>query len=532
MYENLSYNTQLTSQDIANIQALYGQRTADQNEIQKANDSQANATVVNFPSGSYTGTTPLVAFGDVSNNSDPDYFAVKPLSNYTGPMSFQLHTAGLSLLTPKLSIYDQSGKLLGKAQSTNPFGDVATVQLSQVSPNMQYYARVEGATTDINGIGRYALVMTFDKTLTVGQDTINQVISGRNDVLRPDQIDALFRNVGQPMVNVDNHSDDTPGTAVKLQTTPGFAQASHYNALGSLSDSTDVDYYQIRTPQGQHGQTFALTVTVTGVTNNPVVPQLSLTDQLGNPVAADVLANGNGTYTIQVANAPENQTYFIKVQAAPGATAQTGNYALTVLTANQAVPLQTFAQGSVTASAPTQTYNLYIAQSQLFQFLLSVNSGNATDAAVQMNIMDAAGNNVFSMTVGAGQTLSAPTLFLAPGAYTVTFTAQAGSSGMLPDLSYRLRGGAIGEPIGPALSDPTLAPQYTTITSPDLYTYPPGVVTTSPFLWYFVPPPPPTDTTATTTITTPTSPAPTTMTATDPTTTTTLTGPPPPGTTC
>jgi hypothetical protein len=489
MYGTLDYQTQLTSQDIANIQALYGQRTPDQNELQRANDSLSNATVINFPSGNYQSDTPLVAFGDVTTTSDVDYFVVKPASNYSGPMSFQLHTAGLSLLNPKLSIYDQSGHLLGQAQSTSSFGDVVTVHLSQVTPGQQYYARVEGATHDVYGIGRYALVTTFDQTLTVSQDTINKVIARRNDALRPDQLDALFRSAGQALINVDNHTDDTLNTAVKLATTPGFAQASHYTAAGSLSDATDVDFYQIRTPQGQHGQTFALTVTVTGITNNPVAPQLSLFDWSNQPVDATILANGNGTYTIQVPNAPENATYSIKVQAAPG-TGATGNYALTVLTANQAAPVQTFTQGTVTAAAPVQTYNLYIAQSQLFQFVLSANSATATDAAVQMVIRDAAGNAVFTLTAPAGQTVSAASPLLPPGVYTVTFTVLPGSTGTAPDLTFLLRGDSIVEPIGPLLSDPTLAPQFTSPTNPGVFTYPPDIVSASPFLWYLVPPPP------------------------------------------
>src|SRR5262249_6059237 len=67
-------NTQLTSGDIAAIQALYGTRAPDPHEGSAGNDSMSTATTIQSP-GSYTGTTPLIAYGDITTNKDVDFFA-------------------------------------------------------------------------------------------------------------------------------------------------------------------------------------------------------------------------------------------------------------------------------------------------------------------------------------------------------------------------------------------------------------------------------------------------------------------------
>src|SRR5262249_16636893 len=128
MYSSYTGNTTLSAGDIQAIQALYGTRAPDRNE---PNDSFATTTHINssglFPV--YTGTTPLVAFGDRTTLSDVDYFWVRPLIGYIGPVTFRLQTAGISFLAPRLQVYDQNFHFLGQAQSTSVFGDTVSVQL-------------------------------------------------------------------------------------------------------------------------------------------------------------------------------------------------------------------------------------------------------------------------------------------------------------------------------------------------------------------------------------------------------------------
>src|SRR5262249_51008511 len=162
MYSDLNQNTKLTAGDIQAIQALYGVRASDRNE---PNDNFAGATQIDYSGLSpvYTGTTPLVAYGDRTTLTDADYFWVKPLSGYTGPVTFQLQTAGVSFLAPQLKVYDQNFQLLGTAQSTNALGDVVSVRLAANNPLAgRYYISVGSSRGDLFGIGRYALAVSFD----------------------------------------------------------------------------------------------------------------------------------------------------------------------------------------------------------------------------------------------------------------------------------------------------------------------------------------------------------------------------------
>ena len=69
-------NQQLTSHDIATLQALYGTRSLDPHEGSSGNDTIGTATQIQ-PPGSYTGATPLVVYGDIGSNKDVDFYAAQ-----------------------------------------------------------------------------------------------------------------------------------------------------------------------------------------------------------------------------------------------------------------------------------------------------------------------------------------------------------------------------------------------------------------------------------------------------------------------
>src|SRR5262249_20859410 len=156
---------------------LYGRRAPDRNE---PNDSFATATQISYSGLSpvYTGTTPLVAYGDRTTLADVDYFWVKPLAGYIGPVTFQLQTAGVSSLAPRLRVYDQNFNLVGQAQSTSVFGDVVSVHLAANNPLAQrYYIQIDSSRSDLFGIGRYGLAVSFDN-LVVNPDALPAILRG------------------------------------------------------------------------------------------------------------------------------------------------------------------------------------------------------------------------------------------------------------------------------------------------------------------------------------------------------------------
>jgi hypothetical protein len=99
-----------------------------------------------------------------------------------------------------------------------------------------------------------------------------------------------------------------------------------------------------------------------------------------------------------------------------------------------------------------------------------------------MTITDSSGHVVYSLSAPAGDSVSSNALFLTPGAYQLSFTVVAPSGSPVPTLSYNLAGESISDPIGVALTDPTLTPIYTSPTTPGPYLYPDGTVSSTPYL--------------------------------------------------
>jgi hypothetical protein len=477
LYDQYQDNQQLTPGDISALQALYGARSMDPHEGSNGNDTINNATQIQYP-GSYTGSTPLVAYGDIGSNQDVDVFSVRPPSNYNGPVTFQLQSAGISLLTTKLTVMDAKGNVLGQAQASSDFGDTVTVHLDQSSSNATYYLKVEGATQDVFGIGSYGLAVTFDATNTISSSALESVLTGPYQNLGPNDINAIFLNPDGVLFNNQNSGDST----TQLSPLPGYAQNTHYQTTASLSSSSGVNTYRIASPSGSSGQGLVLTATVRAVDPNGVAPRVTILDNGQNVVGAQILANGNGVFTIQAANLRSGGDYFLQVSS-DGSTSGEGNYSLHAEFGSTAASLSTFASGSVSASAPQQSYNFYVAESQLFQFLLSAQgTGAPAGSAVQMTITDQSGNVVYSLTSDAGDTVSGNTLLLSPGAYTLSFTVLIPSGDPVPTLAYSLIGESISDPIGAVADDPTQTPAYPSPTGPGGFQYPNGTQTNSPYL--------------------------------------------------
>jgi hypothetical protein len=502
----------LSPADVAAIQALYGQGPNDHNETASGNDTFQTATPIQYASGvppvaradrvrhvrqrhlpdrGSNQSTPLVAYGALTAAGDADVFSLAaPRSE--GPLTFLLQTAGISLLEPSLTVYDASGNVLGQAESTNVLGDTVTVTLSRVLPNSTYYVRVGGATQDEFGVGRFGLAVTFGE-MEVSSAQIAAVLRGPYETLSAAQIAQVFHNP-EGHLRTGYSAHNLISSALVLTTTPGYAARQHYEVIDHLGEGQPA-FYQIQTPQSPSGAPVLLTASVNAFSPSGTAARVQVLDRLGNPVAADVLVNGNGTYTIQAANLLPGQRYYLELNYPGEYEAEgNGNCSLVINLGQPRALSRTFVGGTLTPAAPQQAYTLYVARTQLFQFDLSVDpTGGRRSASVELTITDQSGNVVFDLVAPAGQTASGVGVLLPPGAYTARFTAQTLRGPALP-LAYNLHGNSLTDPIGPALNDATLAPLYSQPNSssvppsnPDpnatYYYYPNGAVITDPFVW-------------------------------------------------
>ena len=126
MYPEVEQNATLEPVDIQSIQALYGARGLDPN-----NNTISTAVAISQPP-LYLGATPLVAYGDLAAVSNTDFYSVQPPLLYTGPVTVELQTSGISFMQPEVQVFDQHQKLVSAAVSTSELGDIMTVQLPSV----------------------------------------------------------------------------------------------------------------------------------------------------------------------------------------------------------------------------------------------------------------------------------------------------------------------------------------------------------------------------------------------------------------
>jgi predicted Zn-dependent protease len=484
MYPRLGNDrSALSAADVRNLRTLYGVRAADPYERgQTGNNLLRTATRMDrLPDADFDGDVPLAVFGDLRTVQDVDYYAVVIPDRYDGPVTFRLQTAGVSLLNPSLTILDGTGRALRPGvSSTRVGGDVVEVTLTDVVPGRAYYMRVDGATGDVFGVGGYALAVTLDDELKpdVTPERIDAVLRGPYQSLGQHDLQYLFEDPAY-LVNADGGTNDTPGSATRLVLPRGFNSPTHAEYLGSLAGPADVDSYAVRTPAWARPAALTATVWVQDATAAP--PELRITDRLGNPVAFDILANGNGTYTVQVARAAANRDYFVTVS---GAVAT--NYALAVDLTTRPAPVATFATGTMTDARPNDARALYVAQGHVFDYVLSA-TGPA-GSSVQMIVYDKyrpdpnsaalALRRRFTLTAGAGETVSGPAAFLEAGNYVIVFVRQGGATG------YLLRGAGLTTPIGPIARDQSGQPVFTAPGSAprDPYVYPGDLSAYDPYL--------------------------------------------------
>lgn len=433
--------------DVAALQALYGTRQQDQYDFEVNNGTIADATHIDLAefeidNTPYSGQFPLVVFGDVTTNGDSDVYRIDVPVGYNGPITFRLQSRGLSLLAPQLTVYGQSGNLMGMSLSTDPGGDTVTVHLTQSTSGGRYYMRVQGATSDAFGIGRYGAAVTYDAAVVLAYAArLDSILTGPYDTLKDDDFVELFTNPGQSTFNEDGGTDDNSNNANPLTNT-----AQLFSAVGVIESATDVDTYRVRTPQ-QTGLA-TLTVSTRAEPVNGGTPRAEILTTSGQVVPSAIFVNGDGRFTIQATNLPSNTQFTVRLT---GATpAQIGNYVLTVIANQSAAIPQTFSSGTIGQGQWGQ--NLVVAQNEVFHFLFSLSGSSAN--TVRMTVEDLDGTVYYDLTVAGGSTANARPVLLKTGTYLIRY---ARINGVGPVI-YSLRGAVLSDPIGPGAQDPTQNP--------------------------------------------------------------------------
>ncbi|TWU04503.1 Matrixin [Stieleria varia] len=143
------YYEELPKDDILGIQALYGARRDDSFDQTLRNDSDASASRIDWDNAD-----DLRFRADLTSHADVDFYHLVVPEN-SGSITLSADARQLSLLAPKLQVFDASGNLLGSAIAE--YGGVATVDLTNLAPGQVLTVSVDGASDDVFGMGAYHL---------------------------------------------------------------------------------------------------------------------------------------------------------------------------------------------------------------------------------------------------------------------------------------------------------------------------------------------------------------------------------------
>lgn len=436
----LGVRTALSAADIAALQAINGLRPADAFEGTLGNNQFSTATRLN-PIRNADGSLAMSVNADVTTLQDRDVYSFNSLLNL-GAVDVTLRTAGISLLTPRLTVYNAAGAVISSTVYNDPLEGGVVLRLKNIKPLSTYYIRVESGQPNAFGIGSYELGI---RELPFVSSLLGSVTTTVTH--------GLTTIVGG-LLNNDLHTNDSFATASLIPEVNRSSTGTMSTYRGSISDASDVDFYRLQAPAGSTNT--VLTAMVWGL-QNQLDPRVRVFDAQQHLVAAEIVVNDSMTYAVQITNATPGATYYVEVVAAnPDGAHGVGNYFVGVNFATRAVALQEMTAGTCTAAEPVVERWLTVNdRSQFFHFVLSATASSA--ANVQMTITDSAGRVVFTLTASTAEAVSR-NVTLAPGTYRVRFTATTPDGSALPDVAFRLVGETMTDPQGPEPTDPMAPP--------------------------------------------------------------------------
>jgi hypothetical protein len=148
----------LASDDIAGIQSIYGAPQFDQfNTGGKRDNTYFTATSINSFIGSNAQL--VIPSLDITTAGDSEWFYLNVPASTNGTMTITVQSTNLSLLSPKLQVYNSALALVGQASAVGSTGATISVGAG-VQAGQGYYIKVFAAGGPAP-IGAYGLLVNF-----------------------------------------------------------------------------------------------------------------------------------------------------------------------------------------------------------------------------------------------------------------------------------------------------------------------------------------------------------------------------------
>ena len=446
-------STTPTPIDLAALEALFGQRAMDLNELDRRNDSLGSATRLRTSSSNgFDGSTPAVIYGDLSSSDDIDTYRFDPVDGYEGSVTVQVRSLGISQLEPRVRLFSGDGEVIASEQASQSGGATVSLTIPKTVEN-RYYIQVDSANDGLGGIGGYSVLGIFDGLVRSTPEIIDSMAAGgKFRFMRQDQLqDFLVADLegGTVLLNDDGHVDDNPLLATDLQTTPGFAESTRYRILGSFSDAADVDLYSLKSANASLP---VMTARVRGLAGQSLLATVSLVDRNGLGVPGTILVNDGNDVVVQFTGLRAESSHILRV--APKELSAPQSYELTVSFAGEPVDTTPVAAAVLTPTDPVGLHRLRIERHQITHFIVSSTSdANRGPSGVNVRLRSETGD-LLTLSVPVGETRSAASVLLVPGDYVVEVLAPVATG----SVSYSIEYVEVSDPLVALPDDPADEP--------------------------------------------------------------------------
>lgn len=446
-----------TANDIAALQLVYGTRTHDLEDARDSNGILTKASDIRYSVGDgFTGATPLLLHGDLTDNNDVDWYKLELPITYSGSVTAKLRTAGVSVLRPRISLHDQDGVQMAVADTVEVFGSQLSITWTTPAAG-KYYLRISAAGADPYAIGEYVLAVTLDGVLQTSSNTLNTLTDGRLRGLTQDEIQRFFLpepGESEGLFNDELHADDDLLSANLLTPVPGFSAGTRFRASASISNATDVDAYRFDTPASI--EPWVGSFRVRGVDGLLSVGTVELIDSQGAVYPTEVLVNNGRDLIVQAAGLTPNRHYTVRVVALANLSADVSrNYELDIALGRQAVTLPELAIGTLTSQNASSVHTQHVPTWQLVHFVLDVPVGGNPIQPVELRLLDQAGGVGLRLDSVVSESRSGFAKLLPPGDYQLVVMTYPNPA---LSIAYRVRGLVLSDPLAVPPDDPLFDP--------------------------------------------------------------------------
>ena len=119
------------------------------------------STPIDVTAGLSGSNQAVVSTASLMSIGSTEYFSFVAPAYASGTVQVTAAAANVSMLSPSVSVFDASGKLLAEASNAAAWSDNVTATVAGVAPGQRYYVSVTGATGDVFSAGAYHLVVAL-----------------------------------------------------------------------------------------------------------------------------------------------------------------------------------------------------------------------------------------------------------------------------------------------------------------------------------------------------------------------------------